>query len=150
MVESHNGQEGEQFADQLHQLAPGIPLFSIAPDEVASAAPTVLATPCDKYVVAIWVSVAGYKGNVVLGPDLSDLLNRIIATNKPVALISLGNPYIVRSFPGVKAYMTTFSTVPPAETAALRALFGLNPITGRMPVTIPGIAEYNSGLRIVP
>jgi beta-N-acetylhexosaminidase len=146
MVESHNGQQGDQFADQLRQIAPGAPLFSIAPDQVKDTSPTILSSPCDAYVVAAWVSVAGYRGNVALGGDFPDLLNSIIATNKPVALISLGNPYIVRSFPDVKAYMATFSTVPPSEAAAVKALFGLEPITGKLPVSIPGIAPYHAGL----
>jgi beta-N-acetylhexosaminidase len=150
MVESHNGQQGEQFAEQLRQLAPGMPLFSIAPNEVRISSTAILGTPCDTYVVAAWVSVAGYRGNVALGGDFPELMNTIIATGKPVALISLGNPYIVRGFAGVKAYMATFSTVPPSEAAAVKALFGLIPITGKLPVSIPGIAAYNTGLHLVP
>jgi len=148
MVESHNGHEGEQFAEQLHQIAPGAPLFSIAPDEARTSSDAILAAPCDAYVVAAWVSVAGYRGDVALGGDFPELLNRILGTAKPVALVSLGNPYVVRSFAGVRAYMTTFSTVPPSETAAVKALFGLIPITGKLPVTIPGIAPYQAGLHL--
>jgi beta-N-acetylhexosaminidase len=150
MVESHKGQEGDQFADQLHQIAPEAPFFSIAPDQVKDNSATILAAPCDTYVVAAWVSVAGYRGNVALGGDFPDLMNALLATNKPVALISLGNPYIVRGFPNVKAYMTTYSTVPPSEAAAVKALFGLEPITGKLPVTIPGLAPYHAGLTIGP
>ena len=148
MVESHKGQEGDQFADQLHQISPAAPFFSIAPEQVKDTSAVILATPCDSYVVAAWVSVAGYRGNVALGGDFPVLLNGLLATNKPVALISLGNPYIVCSFPNVKAYMTTYSTVPPSETAAVKALFGLEPVTGKLPVTIPGIAPYHAGLTL--
>ena len=148
MVESHNGQEGDQFAEQLHQIAPGAPLFSIAPNEVKTSSAAILGTPCDTFVVAAWVSVAGYKGNVGLGGDFPDLLNSIIATNKPVVLVSLGNPYIVRAFAGVKAYLATFSTVPLSEGAALKALYGMIPINGKLPVSIPGIAAYHTGLTI--
>ena len=148
MVESHNGQEGDQFAEQLRQITPGTPFFSIAPDQVKDTSAAILSAPCDAYVVAAWVSVAGYRGNVALGGDFPDLLNSIVATDKPVALVSLGNPYIVRSFPNVKAYMTTYSTVPPSEVAAVKALFGLQPISGKLPVTIPGIAQYHTGLTL--
>jgi beta-N-acetylhexosaminidase len=148
MVESHNGQESDQFAEQLRQVAPGTPLFSIAPNEVNGASAAILASPCDTYVVAAWVSVAGYRGNVVLGGDFPDLLNSIIATNKPVVLVGLGNPYIVRSFAGVKSYLATFSTIPSSEAAAVKALYGLIPITGKLPVSIPGIAAYHSGINV--
>ncbi len=146
MVESHNGQEGDRFADQLRQVAPSLPFFSIAPDQVESATPAILSAQCDVYVAAAWVSVASYRGNVALGGDFPALLNRLIATDKPVILISLGNPYIVRGFPNVKAYLATYSTVPPSEEAAVKALFGLEPITGKLPVTIPGIAPCGAGL----
>ena len=79
---------------------------------------------------------------------MPELLNSLIATNKPVVLISLGNPYIVRSFAGVKAYLATYSTVQPSETAAVKALFGLIPIGGKLPVTIPGIAPYHAGISL--
>ena len=146
MVESHNGQEGDQFADQLRQTAPGVPFFSIAPNEAKTASGAILGSPCDVYVVAAWVSVAGYRGDVALGGDFPDLLNAIIGTGKPVALVALGNPYIVRSFSQVKAYLCTFSTIPSSESAAVKALYGQIPITGRLPVSIPGIAEYHAGL----
>jgi len=45
------------------------------------------------------------------------------------------------------AYLATFSTVPPSETAAVKALWGEIAIGGRMPVSIPGLAAYGDGLR---
>jgi beta-N-acetylhexosaminidase len=65
-----------------------------------------------------------------------------------VVLVALGNPYLLRSFPGVGAYLTTYSTVPPAETAAVEALFGEISIQGRLPVTIPGLAKYGDGIQL--
>jgi len=62
-------------------------------------------------------------------------------------LIALGNPYLVRSFPNVKAYAATFSTAATSETAAVRAVFGEIPITGHLPVTIPDIAKYGDGIQ---
>jgi beta-N-acetylhexosaminidase len=147
MVESHNGQQGDQFSEELHKFAQNAPLFTISPNEAKTSEAAILRAPCESYVVAAWVSVAAYRGNVALGGDFPELLNHLIASQKPVALVSLGNPYIVRSFPKVKAYLTTFSTVPPSEVSAVKALFGEMPITGKLPVTIPGIAAYKQGLR---
>ena len=65
------------------------------------------------------------------------------------ALISLGNPYLLRNFPDVAAYMTTYSTVPPSEIAAVKALFGEIAIGGKLPVSIPGFAKYGDGI-IIP
>ena len=63
-----------------------------------------------------------------------------------MTLVALGNPYLLRDFPDVAAYLATFSTVPQSEAAAVRALFGEFDIRGHLPVTIPGAAQYGEGL----
>ena len=82
-----------------------------------------------------------------LAGELPYAIESIAAKGKPIALISLGNPYLLRSFPNVAAYLATFSTVPPSEIAAVRALWGEVSIRGRMPVTIPGLAAYGAGIQ---
>ena len=89
--------------------------------------------------MAAFASVAAYRGSVALGGGFPLMLQKLIATKKPVALIALGNPYLLRSFPDVAAYMTTYSTVPPSEISAVKALFGEIAIGGKLPVTIPGL-----------
>ncbi len=64
----------------------------------------------------------------------------------PVALISFGNPYLMRSFPRVNAYVATFSTAPTSEAAVAKAILGAIPFRGRSPVTIPNLAAYGAGL----
>ncbi len=65
-----------------------------------------------------------------------------------MTLVALGNPYLVRSFPNVSAYLTTYSPTPTSETALAKALFGEIAITGHLPVTIPGVAKYGDGIQV--
>ena len=99
-----------------------------------------------QYVVVAFASVAAYRGSVALGGGFPQMVQNLVATKKPVALIAMGNPYLLRNFPDVAAYMTTYSTVPPSEVSAVRALFGEIPIAGKLPVTIPGFAQYGDGI----
>ena len=71
-----------------------------------------------------------------------------MATGKPVVLVALGSPYLLRNYPHVTAYLATFSTVPPSEAAAIKALFGEISIGGHLPVTIPGVAPYGFGIEL--
>lgn len=105
---------------------------------------------CETYAVAAFASVSASRGAVGLAGELPHALELITATGKPVALAALGSPYLLRNFPNVTAYLATFSTVAPSETAAVRALFGEISIRGHMPVSIPGIANYRDGIQLQP
>jgi beta-N-acetylhexosaminidase len=85
---------------------------------------------------------------VGLTGDLPHAMETIAATGKPVALVALGNPYLLRNFSNVAAYLATFSTVPPSEYAAVKALFGEIKIGGHLPVTIPGLAALGDGIQM--
>ena len=63
-------------------------------------------------------------------------------------MISLGNPYLLRRFPGVAAYATTYSPSVTSELSAVKALFGEIKLTGHLPVTIPGAAKLGAGIQL--
>jgi len=99
-----------------------------------------------RYVIAAFASVAANRGSAALGGMLPKLVQDLVATKKPVVFLALGNPYLLRNFPDVSAYLTTYSTVPPSEIAAAKALFGHIAITGKLPVSIPGLAKLGDGI----
>jgi beta-N-acetylhexosaminidase len=130
---------GATFSQEVRKRAPKAQITVLNPqmpdvqlDQIAAQA-----SACPLVVAAAFVSTAAYP----------KLLNSVIAAGRPVVLIALGNPYLLRSFPGVSACLATYSTVPPSEIAAVKALFGEIPIQGRLPVTIPGFANYGDGLQ---
>ena len=65
-----------------------------------------------------------------------------------VAIVAMGNPYLLSAFPKTAAYLATFSSTPPSEVSAVKALFGEIPIGGHMPVTIPGFAKLGDGIQL--
>ena len=87
------------------------------------------------------------KGSVGLAGDSGVLLEKVlkVASDKTV-MIALGNPYLASDFPEVQTYLCTFSSVPSSEVAAVKALFGEMPIRGRLPVSIPNVAQRGSGI----
>jgi beta-N-acetylhexosaminidase len=86
--------------------------------------------------------------SVSLEGGLNSFMNNIMHSSVPVALISLGNPYLLRDFPDVSAYVATFSTAITSEAAAAKAMLGEISITGRMPVSIPGFAKIGDGMDV--
>jgi beta-N-acetylhexosaminidase len=94
------------------------------------------------------VIVAAFNGGSKLHPALDSFVNKILAGPAPVGLVALGNPYLLQSFPSVAGYLATYSNTPTAELAAVKALFGEIKLNGRLPVTIPGIANYGDGIQM--
>jgi beta-N-acetylhexosaminidase len=80
--------------------------------------------------------------------DLPAYLEKLAAGPVPMVLVAVGSPYVLGNFQGAMALLATFSTTPPSEEAAVRALFGEIPISGRLPVTIPGVAKYGDGIQL--
>jgi beta-N-acetylhexosaminidase len=120
-------------------------------DSVLSAAAQARAVIAAVYVTPSAgkkVQVQGSTTNSVsLDDATSALLNRILEQARPLTVVvALGSPYVASGFPQVQNYLCTFSGVPVSETAAVKALFGEVPIHGRLPVTIPGVAERGAGL----
>ena len=103
---------------------------------------------CDQIIVAAFVSVSAYRGNVALAGAFPDFVNTLISGKVPVTLVALGNPYLVRNFPNSAAYLTTYSPATTSEASLAKALFGEIAITGRLPVSIPGVAKFGDGIQL--
>ncbi len=150
LAESRSSVEGQAFSAELKKHASGAAVFQV--DSSMSGADldaaVTRAAAASQYVVAAFASVAAYRGTAALGGEFPQLVQNLVATKKPVILLALGNPYLLRNFPDVAVYMTTYSSVPPSEVAAVKALFGEIAIGGKLPVTIPGFAKYGDGISI--
>ena len=141
---------GQAFVQEVRKRLRNPAIVTLDPSMTPTDIDAGLASlpPCDRYVVAAYVTVGAARGSVGLAGELPRAVDSITATGKPVALVAMGNPYLLRSFPNVAAYLATFSTVPPSEIAAVRALFGEIAITGHLPVSIPGFAARGEGIMV--
>ena len=148
LSESRYGQQGRRFAEEVRNRAPNVRLqifdSQVSGSEMEQALQK--AEACDAHVVAAFVSVAAYRGNVGLGGQYPVFMEKLGASGTPVALISLGSPYLLRHFPDVAAYVATYSPAPTSEVAAAKAILGAIRMTGRLPVTIPGLAKYGESV----
>jgi beta-N-acetylhexosaminidase len=102
----------------------------------------------DVAIAALFVRVADRKGNVGLPDDQRAFVNQILATGKPVVVMSFGSPYLIEHFSDAKTWLAEFSTNDVSQRAAVRALFGQVATEGRIPVTVPGTLKRGDGIRI--
>jgi beta-N-acetylhexosaminidase len=104
------------------------------------------ATTYDVAIAALFVRVADRKGNVGFPDDQRAFVIDLLATGKPVAIVSFGSPYLIERFPDPPTWLAAFATNEVAQRAAARALFGEIPIDGKIPVTVPGVSHSGDGL----
>ncbi|HZR30975.1 MAG TPA: glycoside hydrolase family 3 protein [Terriglobales bacterium] len=120
-------------------------------DEIITAVDQADAVVLPLYVVPTAgkaISAAGAVKNSVELPDSTgSLLARILTHAGPkTAVLAMGNPYLAADFPRIENYLCTFSNATVSELSAVKALFGEIPISGRLPVSIPGIAQRGTGI----
>jgi beta-N-acetylhexosaminidase len=135
---------GQRLREEFRRRAPQARIFFV--DNALSAA--ALDAVAGDMTACSTVIFATFTTDPMLGGALPEFLNKLTENSTPVALVSLGNPYLVKDFPKVSAYMAAFSTATPSEASVVKALFGEIPITGRLPVTIPDIAAYGDGIQL--
>ncbi|MEO8660783.1 MAG: glycoside hydrolase family 3 N-terminal domain-containing protein [Bryobacteraceae bacterium] len=149
LAESRFGQQGARLMEALPKRAPQAKIRIFDPQEspVALQEAATEAANCDQNVVFAFVTVSDSRGDVALRGGFPAFLRQLVESRKPVILVSLGNPYLLRAFTEVAAYLASFSTAETSEIAALNAVTGEIPIQGHLPVSIPGIAKIGEGIQ---
>jgi len=75
-------------------------------------------------------------------------LNTLLAAKVPLIGISFGNPYLLQSFPELPAYLVAYGDMPSLQQAVARALMGEIDITGKLPISLPGLYPRGTGIQV--
>jgi beta-N-acetylhexosaminidase len=92
---------------------------------------------------------SGAKNSVGVPDNGAAILRQALAANKKVIGISFGNPYILGSFPEMKTYIVAYGDMPSLQRATARSILGLQDITGRLPITLPGLHPRGTGIQMM-
>jgi len=147
---------GRAFATELRKRAEGAKVFFVDASNAAVLHDELLAAvkSADR-VIAVAEAMPNPRrttqgkatGSASLDAQSLDLLTTVVSLAPDRTVVAaLGNPYTGGSIPSITSYVCTFSDTMLSASALVGALYGETPIHGRLPVTIPGMAERNSGL----
>jgi beta-N-acetylhexosaminidase len=149
---------GRVLERQIRTRIPDADVFYVDSRIAAAMSGEVLKAVGDAHKVVAAVYVVPTAGRAVAGPNglvntvgVSDangaLLQKILdyAPEKTV-MLAMGNPYLAQDFPDVQNYLCAFSNTAVSEVSIVKALFGEDVISGRLPVTIPAIARRGFGI----
>jgi len=153
---------GRVFELELRRRARGTKVYYVDSTIAAGMTPEIVeaARQVQKIVVAAYVVPTAAKQTVVNGQltntvGLNDATGNLMqqlleAAGPKMAVIAMGNPYLAMNFPNVATYICTYSNAPTSERSAVKLLFGEIQLKGKLPVTLPGIADRGFGLQLKP
>ncbi|NIQ53818.1 MAG: hypothetical protein GWN71_10500, partial [Gammaproteobacteria bacterium] len=87
-------------------------------------------------IVSAYVPASWGSDEEVLPEPFRELVRTSVA-DRPTVLISFGNPYLLSAVPDVGSYLLAWGDRDVSQRAAVAALFGEEPVGGRLPVALP-------------
>ena len=158
ITDAIRGEWGQAFKAAFKQRRADAAFFNVDNSVAGVLAPEILQAvqEADKVVVAAYIVPTPAKQVMVEGKLVNsvgleqgsgELLRQILEiAGAKTAVIALGNPYVAQNFPSVQTYICTYSNATSSELSAVKALFGELQSHGKLPVTLPGIAERGFSL----
>jgi beta-glucosidase-like glycosyl hydrolase/CubicO group peptidase (beta-lactamase class C family) len=123
---------------QLDESDP-IPVYQAVVDSVAEGA---------RVIVNAFCATSAFKDRIFLPDHQLKFIKALNAKTDRLIITSFGTPYLLQAFPGVPAYLTAYHNSPLMQQAVASALMGQKAISGRLPITIPGVADRGTGIQL--
>jgi beta-N-acetylhexosaminidase len=107
------------------------------------------ASKADVVIASMYGRVRSGAANSVGIPDQgARVLKALLDGKKPVVGISFGNPYLLENFPALPTYLVAYGDQPSLQRAAARAVLGQLNVTGRLPISLPGLYPRGTGIQV--
>ena len=90
----------------------------------------------------------GQARSVALPEPGAKVLDALVDRKTRMIAISFGNPYLLSSFPKLRTYLVAYGDMPSLQDAAAEALLGHKEITGRLPISLPGLYPRGTGIQL--
>jgi len=140
---------GADFARELdHRLSSLPKRFALDARSGENDVAAVLdaARGADALLLLLYLRPMSGRGVIALPAAAALVAERLAAAGVRVVTVSFGSPYVLRGLPRARTELLGYGSQKGAQIAVARALFGEAAVGGRLPVTIPGVAERGAGI----
>ncbi len=143
-----NEQFGAYFLQQFRKRYSNIDVYRLTPSSNSIDFDSVLSRAKRNGIVllALYVKVRTSSGRIGLPEKMIPFVSRLAELKRPTIVVSLGNPYIVGTFPWARALVCSYSDAEAMVESSVEALFGEIEPRGKLPVTIPGLFAFGTGM----
>jgi Beta-glucosidase-related glycosidases len=104
-----------------------------------------LADGASTVIVTAYVRRVEGQGRVAVPEPIAHWIDSLSQRHRTI-VVAFGNPYLLGQFPAVGSYLAAYSVGDDLERAAVKALLGRAPITGKAPISLPGVFQRGDGL----
>lgn len=135
------------FEREMHKRLAAAPQTFLIDSRTTDAGTIAAAAQnADVVIFALAVRARSGSGSIAV-PEVARTLLVTLGAKVPTIAISFGTPYLLREIPSVGTYVCAYGIQPVMQLAAVQGLFGEAPVTGKLPVTIPGLAPRGTGTK---
>jgi beta-N-acetylhexosaminidase len=144
-------------ADTSSMVAPGLG-SALRRRHPATTEITVGHSPTDAEITAVLAATESHDvvivGTIDANEPQKDLVRALGvgrgSVDRTLVTVSLRTPYDLAGYPEASTHLAAYGIHPPTMTALVDALLGRAPISGRLPVAIPGLYPVGHGLTRTP
>lgn len=97
-----------------------------------------IADSADVIFVSSYVAHSSTVATIDAPRPFVDFIEELQRRKEHPIVMAFGNPYFLQQIPDVSAYVVAWGGFPVSQGAAARAVLGQIPMSGRLPITIPG------------
>tara|TARA_A100001037_G_scaffold303973_1_gene339390 strand:- start:1069 stop:3993 length:2925 start_codon:yes stop_codon:yes gene_type:complete len=98
-----------------------------------------------RILLNVFVNQKAWKNEIYLSKKLTNFVRSLMNVSDDIILASLGTPYLIQDFPEIPVYLCAYKNNQVMQRALVKALIGKTRISGKLPVTIPGVAAIGDG-----
>jgi beta-N-acetylhexosaminidase len=140
---------GRSFNRELALHLPGLETMLVdgRADATTLAEMHARADAADVVLFSPFIRVAAGRTELAVASAVAEAVNAV-AARRPIVITAFGNPYVLQQFPATGSYVVAWAQWDPVQRAAARALVGLIPMDGRLPIPIPPLHSIGDGVRV--
>jgi beta-N-acetylhexosaminidase len=139
---------GNAFNAELRAALPNLRTEFIATEDAPLNFPRLLAA-ADSADITIISSYVGQNWDAVTASApqaFAGFVQTLMQRGRKPLVVAFGNPYLLQQLPWLGTYLVAWGGFPVSQTAAARALLGLSPISGHLPISIPPHVVRGTGI----
>ena len=147
-VISYGDEAGTTFIGDMRSRGYRVSSFRIHPESGPASYDSARAM-IENNGIAVFVTAVratAWSGNIGLPQQFTALMDST-ARKKRTVLITFGSPYLISQVPSIGSYILGWQSRGMSERAMAAALSGTAPITGKLPISIPGGGPFGYGIQ---